>query len=392
MRCSPSVCSFPRCSVEPKWEILGLDKPVAPKDTVKAPLTIEGKWKALNALSKALDTKHETTNTLIKLGSRRGLLLPSIETGLTTFDYQVVQTGGVPKGRIVEIFGPESAGKTSLALHIIAECQARGGIAAFVDAEHALDPNYAVIFGVNIDELLVSQPDNGEQALDTVEALIESRCVDCIVVDSVSALVPKAELAGDIGDVHMGLQARLMSQAMRILVGKAAKAGVVVIFINQIREKIGTMYGNPETTSGGRALKFAASLRVDVRRQTGEAHPALMAGKELIGHTIKLKAVKNKCGVPFKETFVDLYYATGFDKEASLIEYADYRKLLQKNGSWYQLDLGNKDKKGEPLGYENVANGLANFKALLKKDPVLLAKVKAGVQKALDADAEVARS
>jgi recombination protein RecA len=372
--------------------ILGLDQPVAPKAPVK-PLTIEGKWKAINALGKELDKKHETTNSLIKLGSRRGVLLPSIETGLTTFDYQLVGTGGVPKGRIVEIFGPESAGKTSLALHIIAECQARGGIAAFVDAEHALDPNYAVIFGVDIDELLVSQPDNGEDALDTVDALIESRCVDCIVVDSVSALVPKAELAGDIGDVHVGLQARLMSQAMRILVGKASRAGVVVIFINQIREKIGTMYGNPETTSGGRALKFAASLRIDVRRQMGKDHPPLLAPNgDLIGHTIKLKAVKNKCGVPFKETFVDLYYATGFDKEASLIEYADYRKLFQKAGSWFQLDLGNKDKKGEPIGYENVANGLSNFKALLKKDEALLAKVKAGVQKALDADAEAARS
>jgi recombination protein RecA len=363
-----------------------------PKIVIEAPIGDTEKWKRLAALGKSLDTKHETTNSLIRLGSKRGVLLPSIETGLTTFDYQVVQTGGVPKGRIVEIFGPESAGKTSLTLHIIAECQARGGIAAFVDAEHALDPNYATVFGVDIDKLLVSQPDSGEQALDIVDELIMSRCVDLIVVDSVSALVPKAELNGDIGDAHVGLQARLMSQAMRILTGKASKAGVVVIFINQIREKIGTMFGSPETTSGGRALKFFASLRIDVRRQQSTEYPALMAGGQLVGHTIKLKAVKNKCGVPFKETFVDLYYASGFDKEASLIEYANYRGLFQKSGSWYQLDLGNKGKDDKPLGYENVANGLANFKKLLKEDPALLARVKAGVQKALDADAEAAKS
>jgi recombination protein RecA len=359
---------------------------------VVAPLTEKDKWAKLTALGKYLDTEHKTTNSLIRLGTRRGVLLPSIATGLYTFDFQLVGTGGVPKGRIIEVFGPESAGKTSFTLHVIAECQAAGGIAAFVDAEHALDPNYAVVFGVDIDKLLVSQPGCGEEALDTVEKLVDSRCVDLIVVDSVSALVPRAELEGEMGDVHMGLQARLMSQACRKLVGKVATSGVIVIFINQIREKIGTMYGNPETTSGGRALKFYASVRIDVRRQSGENHPPLMSGKDLIGHTIRLKGAKNKCGVPFKEAFVDLYYTTGFDKEASLIEYADYRKLFQKNGSWFQLDLGNKDKKGEPIGYENVANGMAAFKTLLKNDPAMLARVKAGVQKALDADAEAARS
>lgn len=360
---------------------------------VAKPLTKDEKKKNLIALGKALDEAHGTTNSLVRLGARRGLMLPSISTGMPTVDYQLIQTGGVPKGRIIEVFGPESAGKTSITLHIIAECQAAGGIAAFVDAEHALDPNYAVIFGVDIDELLVSQPDCGEDALDTVDSLIDSRCVDVIVVDSVSALVPRAELDGGMGDVHMGLQARLMSQAMRKLTGKVAKSGVTVIFINQIREKIGTMYGNPETTSGGRALKFYASVRIDVRRQLSKDIPPLTdkAG-ELIGHTIKLKAVKNKCGTPFKEAFVDLYYATGFDKEASLIEYANYRGLFQKSGSWYQLDLGNKDKNDKPIGYENVANGLAAFKLKLKEDPALLAKVKAGVQAALDADAEAARS
>ena len=366
--------------------------PFAPAAPLKQ-LTDKEKWKALGALSLELDAAHQSTNSLIRLGSKRGILLPSLATGLYTVDYQLIQTGGVPKGRIVEVFGPESAGKTSLALHIIAECQAAGGIAAFVDAEHALDPNYATIFGVNIDNLLVSQPDCGEQALDTVEKLVDSRCVDLIVVDSVSALVPRAELEGEMGDVHMGLQARLMSQACRKLVGKVAKTGCIVLFINQIREKIGTMYGNPETTSGGRALKFYASIRIDVRRQNSKDIPSLKDKEgNLIGHTIKIKAVKNKCGTPFIETFVDLYYATGFDKEASLVEYANYRDLFQKNGSWYQMDLGNKDKKGEPVGYENIANGLPAFIKALKNDSELLAKVKTGVAKALAADSEAAKS
>jgi recombination protein RecA len=368
------------------------EKPTVPKIVIEAPVGKADKFKRLVTLSKALDTKHETTNSLIKLGDKIGTLLPSIATGLTTFDYQVIQTGGLPKGRIIEIFGPESAGKTSFTLHCIAECQAEGGIAAFVDAEHALDPNYAVVFGVNVDELVVSQPGCGEEALDTVDQLVESKAVDLIVVDSVSALVPRAELKGDIGDVNVGLQARLMSQAMRVLTGKAAKNGVTIIFINQIREKIGVMFGNPETTSGGRALKFFASVRIDVRRQTGQDHPALMSGKDLVGHTIRLKAVKNKCGVPFKEAYVDLYYTTGFDKEASLIEYADYRGLFEKAGSWYKMDLGNLDKKEQPVGPENIANGLAALKKRLKDEPVLLAKVKAEVQKALDADAEAAKS
>jgi len=377
---------------------LGTDKkePKVPSFTPAAPIaafTDKQKWGILANLSKSLDVEHKTTNSLIRLGSRRGLLLPSLATGLPTVDYQLIQTGGIPDGRIIEIFGPESAGKTSLALHIIAECQAAGGIAAFVDAEHALDPNYAIIFGVDIDNLLVSQPDCGEDALDTVEKLVDSRCVRLIVVDSVSALVPRAELDGEMGDVHMGLQARLMSQACRKLVGKVAKSGCIVIFINQIREKIGTMYGNPETTSGGRALKFYASIRIDVRRQNSKDIPPLVdKDKNLIGHTLKLKAVKNKVGVPFKETYVDLYYTSGFDKEASIIEYADFRDLFQKNGHWYQMDLGNKDKNEKPVGYENVANGLAAFKTALKADDKLLAKVKAGVQRALDADAEAAKS
>ena len=351
----------------------------APVLTMDTPISKEEKFKRIAALAKTLNDKHETTNSLVRLGDKRGVMLPSTPTGLPTVDYELIQTGGIPKGRVIEVFGPESAGKTSWTLHCIAECQAQGGVAAFVDAEHALDPNYATVFGVNIDELVVSQPDNGEDALDTVDALIESRAADLIVVDSVSALVPKAELAGDIGDSHVGLQARLMSQALRIITGKASKAGITVIFINQIREKIGTMYGNPETTSGGRALKFYASIRIDVRRQQTEKHPAIKVGDELIGHTIRLKAVKNKVGVPFREAFVDLYYTSGFDKEASLIEYADHRGLFEKSGSWYSI------------GGERIANGLANLKKTLKDRPEVLAKVKAEVQKALTADAEVAK-
>lgn len=358
---------------------LGFKTALEPVKPNAAPLSEAEKWKQIAILSRELDDSHKTTNSLVRLGSRRGVLLPSIETGLAMFDYYVIQTGGVPKGRIIEFFGPESAGKTSITLHVIAACQASGGIAAFVDAEHALDPNYATTFGVDIDKLLVSQPDSGEDALDTVDKLVESRCVDLIVVDSVSALVPKAELAGDIGDVHMGLQARMMSQAMRILTGKAARNGVTIIFINQIREKIGTMYGNPETTSGGRALKFFASVRIDVRRQNSKEYPALMDGDTLLGHTIRLKAVKNKVGVPFKEAYVNLYYTSGFDKEASLIDYADHRSLFEKSGSWYSING------------EKIANGITALKAALKGKPEVLAKVKAEVQKALDADAEVAK-
>ena len=318
----------------------------------------------MTALGNKLNIKYDTTNALVKLGDKVGKLLPSISTGLPTFDYGVIGTGGIPKGRIIEIFGPESAGKTSFTLHVIAQCQAAGGIAAFVDAEHALDPSWAKTLGVDVDKLVISQPDSGEQALDTVDELIESQAVDLVIVDSVSALVPQAELAGDIGDSHVGLQSRLMSQAMRILTGKCGKNKTTLVFINQIREKIGTMYGNPETTSGGRALKFYSSVRIDVRRKE-----EIKQGNDLIGHSLRLKAVKNKCGVPFKEALVDLYYYKGFDKEASLIEYADSLDVFEKRGSWFVMDGA------------NVANGLPAMKTLLKNDPKALANVKAAVDK-----------
>ena len=334
----------------------------------EAPQTDVEKFKSLFNLSKQLDKKHSTTNSLMRLGNKNIRAIPSIVTGIATFDYDVLRTGGVPRGRILELFGPESSGKTTLSLVIAAEEQKQGGIVAFVDAEHALDPGYARQLGVDVDNLLINQPDNGEQGLQVVDELVESQCVSLIVVDSVAALVPEAELAGEIGDVHVGLQARMMSQAMRILTGKAARNNVTVIFINQIREKIGVMYGSPETTPGGRALKLYSSVRLDVRRK--EVIKA--AGDVLIGHQIRVKAVKNKCGTPFGETTLDLYYPNtghtpGFDKVNSIIEYAASRGLFEMKGSWYYLD----DNR--------IANGMANLKEVLKTDAEIMARLKKSI-------------
>lgn len=347
-----------------------------PAVVIEAPIGAAEKWKRILAVGKALDEQHKRKFSLIRLGEKVGHLLPSISTGLPTFDYLVAQCGGLPDGRIIEIFGPESAGKTSITLHIIGEAQRAGKLAAFVDAEHALDPTYATVLGVDVDNLLINQPDTGEQALQVVDALVESRCIDLIVVDSVAALVPEAELAGEIGDSHVGLQARMMSQACRILTAKCARNGVTIIFINQIREKIGVMYGNPETTTGGRALKFFSSMRLDVRRKEK------ITGKnadDIIGHEIRLKAVKNKCGVPFRETVVNLNYVDGFDKISDMITYAAKRGLFETSGSWYSI------------GGEKIANGLPNLKLALKERPELVAKVKDGIAKALAADAETAK-
>lgn len=351
-------------------------------DTIPVPITLPvtqqsrskaQRFKDIAKLSTAQDAKHETVNTFVRLGSRVGLRLPSIVTGLPSLDEWVLQCGGIPKGRVIEASGPESSGKTSLALHIIGECQRAGGVCAFIDAEHALDPTYAGdILGVNVDELVINQPDNGEEALRNVDALIESHAVDLIVIDSVSALVPAAELRGEIGDAHMGLQARMMSQAMRILVGKANKSGTTLIFINQIREKIGG-YGNPETTSGGRALKHAASIRLDVRRITAK-DKAITDGDSLTGHQIKIRAVKNKCGVPFRETIVTLMYDNGFDKEGNLIEYASQKGVIDKAGASYSF------------AGERIAVGLDKTKAALRADPALLATVQTALTAALTAE------
>jgi len=328
-------------------------------------MTAIEKGKDILAVSKVLDEKfstkdHPAHNTLVRLGGKSTVKkVPVIATGIPTFDYDTLQFGGIPRGRIVELYGPESAGKTTTALSIIAEAQKAGDVPTFVDAEHALDPTYAEKLGVNLDNLFLSQPNSGEEALQTVDSLVDSGASALIVIDSVSALVPEAELAGDIGDAHVGLQARMMSQAMRILTGKASRNGVTLIFLNQLREKIGVMYGDPETTSGGRALKFYASLRVNITRKE-----AIWEGtkENIIGHKINLWAKKNKGGIPFRRTEVSFIYpgngrVAGFDRVDDMITYASKHGLFEVSGSWYSID-GTK-----------VANGLLNLKTYLRGEP-----------------------
>lgn len=318
-----------------------LEKPVGKSQLFKDLVTLESK------LNKQFKTEH----SLVRLGEKVGIKLPSISLNLPTFDNYVIGTGGIPRGRIIEFFGPESSGKTTIALHTIA-CEQKENpdkLCGFVDAEHALDPTYASTLGVNVDELVISQPDCGEEALTIVEEMIESGLFSLIVVDSVSALVPRAELEGAMGDANIGLQARLMSQAMRKLTGPCAKNNVTVVFINQIREKIGVMFGSPETTSGGRALKFFASVRIDVRRKE-----AITEENTLVGHQIKLKAVKNKVGVPFRETIVNLYYHKGFDTNADLIEQAIKEGIIEQSGAWYKYD-GDNYRRTE-LNEESIVN------------------------------------
>lgn len=291
-------------------------------------------------------------------------MIRAINTELPSLDYDVLGVGGIPRGRIIEIFGPESAGKTTAALHIIGAEQRLGGICALVDAEHALDPTYAAHLSVDIDKLVISQPSSGEEALDNVSELVKSRLVTLIVVDSVAALVPQAELTGEMGDSHVGLQARLMSQAMRKLVGDCWDNQVSVIFINQIREKIGVMFGSPETTTGGRALKFYSSVRLDVRRRE-----PIKDGDTIIGHSLEVKAVKNKVGNPFKKTDLDLYYPgtqypTGLDMVGDLIGYASRHGFFEMRGSWFWLDIGN--------GVERIANGLPALKLMLRDNKKVL--------------------
>ena len=308
----------------------------------------EVKLKSLETLGKTLDKKFDSTGTFQRQGSKVGQVIPSIPMGLPSIDRGVLGCGGWPRGRIVEIYGIESGGKTAIASHTIGRCQKAGGVAVFVDAEHALDPTFAAKLGVNMDELLVSQPDCGEQALEVVDAIVDSQLADLIVVDSVSALVPRAELEGDMGDSHMGLQARLMSQAMRKLVGKTAKTNTTVMFINQIREKIGLVFGDPTTTSGGKALKFAASVRVDIRRVANSKGGLIKEGDEIIGHKIHWKCVKNKVGPPFKEGDTTLLYETGFDMRDDTIEHALSLKILTGT-AWLQYD-----GKGDKFRREDV--------------------------------------
>ena len=280
-------------------------------------------------------------NTVMKLGTKEVLEVPSISTGSFSLD-KALGIGGLPKGRVVEIYGPESSGKTTLTLQVIAECQKQGGTAAFIDAEHALDPEYAKKLGVDIDELLISQPDTGDDALEVTDRLVESGSLDVIVIDSVAALVPKAELEGAMGDSHVGLQARLMSQALRKITGKVQKANTLVIFINQIRMKIGVMFGNPETTAGGNALKFYSSVRLDIRRVG-----AIKEGTdEIVGNETRVKVVKNKMAPPLKVVDFQILYGKGINRTGEIIEYAVKKNILEKSGSWYSY---NGDKIGQGL-------------------------------------------
>ncbi len=291
---------------------------------------------------------------IMKLGQKEAAVkVDVIPTGSISFDLSL-GIGGFPRGRVVEIFGPEATGKTTLALHVIAEAQRRGGQAAFIDAEHALDPQYAARLGINVDELLISQPDYGEQALEIAEVLVRSGAVDVIVVDSVAALVPKAELEGEMGDAHMGLQARLMSQALRKLTAIVSKSKTCFIFINQIREKIGVFVGSPETTTGGRALKFYASLRIDVRKLA-----AIKEGEDVIGSRVKVKVVKNKLAPPFREAQFDIIFGEGISREGDLVDCGIQYGVLEKTGTWYSY-------RGERLG-----QGRENVKKLLKENKEL---------------------
>ena len=322
----------------------------------------EDKLKALDAALGQIE-KQFGKGSVMKLGdSGKNMNVQTVPTGSLSLDI-ALGLGGVPRGRIIEIYGPESSGKTTVALHMVAEVQKRGGIAGFIDAEHALDPVYAKNIGVDIDELYISQPDNGEQALEITETMVRSGAVDIIIVDSVAALVPKVEIEGDMGDSHMGLQARLMSQALRKLTGVVAKSNCIVIFINQLREKLGVMFGNPETTTGGRALKFYASVRMDVRRTE-----AIKQAGEVIGNRTRIKVVKNKIAPPFKEAEFDIMFGKGISKESDILDLAVNLGIVQKSGAWFAYN----DSK--------IGQGRENAKIFLKENPQAAAEIEQKVR------------
>lgn len=320
------------------------------KQSSKQQPTFEDKNEALKHAIEAME-KQFGAGTIMRLGDQTKLDIETIPTGSIALD-NALGIGGLPKGRIIEIYGPESSGKTTVALHCVAEAQKLGGTAAFIDAEHALDPAYAKAIGVDTDNLLISQPDNGEQALEVCDALVRSGAVDIIVVDSVAALTPRAEIEGEMGDTHVGLLARLMSQALRKLTANIGRANTVVIFINQVREKIGVLYGNPETTTGGRALKFYSSVRLEVRR--GEP---IKKGTDIVGNRTKIKVVKNKVAPPFKQVEFDILYGEGISNESSIIDLASDMGILEKSGSWYAYN-------GERLG-----QGRDNVRLYLREHP-----------------------
>ena len=326
--------------------------------------------KALEAALAQIDRAFGKGSAM-KLGSREAMNIEAISTGSLGLDI-ALGIGGLPKGRVIEIFGPESSGKTTLALHVIAEIQKKGGSAAFIDAEHALDPGYAKKLGVNIDELIVSQPDTGEQALEICDTLIRSNAIDVVVIDSVAALVPRAEIEGEMGDTHVGLQARLMSQALRKITGSISRSNCMVIFINQIRMKIGVMYGSPETTSGGNALKFYASVRLDIRR-TGQ----IKDREDIVGNTTKVKVVKNKVAPPFKQVEFDIMYGQGISKTGELLDLGVKAGLVEKSGSWFSYDS------------IRIGQGRENSKAWLIENPEMADKLEASIRSKTNEVAEV---
>ena len=312
---------------------------------------------------------------IMKLGDNTANLnISAIPTGCIDLDI-ALGVGGIPRGRIIEIFGPESSGKTTIALHVVAQAQKMGGTAAFIDAEHALDPVYAESLGVNVDDLYVSQPDTGEQALEITESLVRSGAIDVVVVDSVAALVPKAEIEGDMGDSHVGLQARLMSQALRKLTGAINKSNCVVIFINQLREKVGVMFGNPETTPGGKALKFYASVRLDVRRIE-----TLKVGGEAVGSRTKVKVVKNKVAPPFRTAEFDMLYGEGISREGSVIDQAVARKIMTKSGAWFNY------------GEMRIAQGRDNARQFLKDNPELCDEIENKIRAQVEEEKQKAQA
>ena len=345
------------------------------KDGV-APMAGFDRDKALEVAMAQID-KQYGKGSVMRLGERAAVPIEVIPTGSIALDV-ALGIGGLPRGRIVEIYGPESSGKTTVALHAVASAQAAGGIAAFIDAEHALDPEYAKALGVDIDELYIAQPDNGEQALDICEALVRSGAIDVIVIDSVAALVPRAEIEGEMGDSHVGLQARLMSQALRKITGALSNSHTTAIFINQLREKIGVMFGSPETTTGGKALKFYASIRLDVRRIE-----TLKDGVEAVGNRTRVKVVKNKMAPPFKQAEFDIVYGQGISREGSLIDVGVEQAIVKKSGAWYTYD-------GDQLG-----QGKENARNFLRDNPDLADEIekkikeKMGIGAKLDDDAVV---
>ncbi|HJB56446.1 MAG TPA: recombinase RecA [Candidatus Flavonifractor intestinipullorum] len=332
------------------------------KKPLESPAPASDKKKALETCLANIE-KTYGKGTVMRLGENTHVMVESIPTGSLSLDL-ALGIGGVPKGRIVEIYGPESSGKTTLALHIVAEAQKRGGEVAFIDAEHALDPTYARALGVDIDSMLISQPDTGEQGLEICEALVRSGAIDVVVVDSVAALTPRAEIEGDMGDSHVGLLARLMSQALRKLAGSIAKTNCIVVFINQLREKVGVVYGNPEVTTGGRALRFYASVRMEVRRVE-----SLKNGSEIIGNRTKVKVVKNKVAPPFREAEFDIMYGEGISKVGELVDLGVKLDLIQKSGSWFSM------------GDLRLGQGRDAVKQYFKDNPEEADKVEAEIRK-----------